>query len=79
MQTSNRASSRETYPMLAGSRIDLRHLAARALVVVALLTGLLGFFSEATYSVALVGAYYWLGTGILSALLAIALLLFDHR
>lgn len=65
--------------MPAGSRVNLRRLAARVLVVVAMLTGLLGFFSEATYSVALVGAYYWLGTGILSALLAIALLLGDRE
>lgn len=61
--------------MVTGSRPDLRRLAARILVVVALITGLLGFFSEATYSVAIVGAYYWLGSGILSALLAIALLI----
>jgi hypothetical protein len=61
--------------MVTGSRPELRRLVARILVVLALITGLLGFFSEATYSVAIVGAYYWLGSGILSALLAIALLL----
>ena len=64
--------------MSFGSRSGVRRLAARVLALVALLTGLMGFYSEATYTVAIVGSYYWLGSGILSALLAISLLLIER-
>jgi hypothetical protein len=62
--------------MRATSRPRKRWLAT-ALAVIATLAGALGFFSEATYSVALVGSYYWLGTGILAAILALAVLVAD--
>lgn len=48
---------------------------ATILIVLSIASGLVGFLTEATYSFAVVGSFYWLGLGILSALLAVALLL----
>mgnify|MGYP005841601287 CR=1 FL=1 len=61
--------------MRDGRRPGWRSGITSVLILLSLGSGTLGFVTEATYSVAVVGSFFWLGIGILFALLAVALLL----